>query len=255
MMSENKKMSEALAVGHAIGERVGYFLDAHSAENHPGELTEALCSDAAAWFRNYSNLSKRLKEFKDKYRDVRKTIADNVCDGELKLVSNDDVKDYFLADPELKDVWTQHNADVNVCFKLLSSYERFKSEHTSNNNASLLDFSNAYLNRLIKAAEEKFVPLYFDDSHTEITEVVDEKVDNSDAIKFTTEHCRLIYIYFVDEDTDSSREEPWFLLNDESVEDAVERFRNTYKGIYHEADGISYSNLIEFDRKVRVWAD
>ena len=256
MMSENNNLSEALAVGHAIGERVGYFLDAHSAENHPGLLHEALCSDAADWFRNYSDLSKRLKEFKDKYRDVRKIIADNVCDGELKLVSNEDVKEYFLADSELKDKWIQHNTDVNVCFKLLKSYDRFNSEHTSNNNTSLLDFSNAYLKRLIKAAEEKFVPLYFDDTQTKVVEVIEDKVEKTDDdIQFELKHFRMIYIYYFDQDPYVPLTEPFYLFDDETVDMAVERFKRTWKGCYNEEYCITASDLIEFDKKVRVWAD
>lgn len=249
-------MSDALAVGHAIGECVGYYLDAHSAENHPGKLTEALCSEPAEWFRSYANLGKRLKEFKDKYREVRKIIADSVCDGELKLVSNDDVKDYFLADSDLKPIWEQHNSDVTACFKLLKSYDAYKSKAK---NGNLLEFASAYLYKvLIPYAEKTFGPLYFNDFKTEVVDVVDDvpvSEETESDIKFTVEHCRLIYMYFVDEDTDESREEPWYLLDGETVEQAVERFKNTFKGIYHEPDGVSYSNLIEFDRKVRVWAD
>ena len=257
MMSENNNLSEALAVGHAIGERVGYFLDAHSAENHPGLLHEALTRPAADWFRQYANLSKNLKEFKKTYRDVRKTISKN-SSLDLKSISNSQVKEYFMSDPKLKEIWEQHDKDVAVCFNLFENFNYFVSVNKTpngSNDSLLLDFSKAYLNRLVLAGQRKFVPMYFDDTLSETIEPVGDNVDESKKVKFTTEHCRLIFIYFIDEDTDMSREEPWFLLEDESIDNAVARFKQTFKGIYHEPDGVSCSNLIEFDRKVRVWAD
>lgn len=246
-MKEKQRQSQALAVGHAVAECVGYFIDAHSAQNHPGELMEALRSEPADWFRAYADLGERLNEFKNDYKEVRKIIAHNLYGGNLKMVDDVEVKHYFLSDKELNKKWVEHDKDISSCFKILNSYDRFKP-------CNLMEFSTLYLhNVLIPHAERMFETLYFDDRRTEVD--VPKDVGVGSDIKFTVKHFRMIYIYFVDEDTDESRAEPWYLNDGETVEQAVDRFKIAFDGYYRKICRINHSELIEFDKKVRVWEE
>jgi len=100
-------------------------------------------------------------------------------------------------------------------------------------------FARTFLPDIVKSKLGKD-DLFFNDSKEEINEP-----------EFVTIHQRYIIVFFVDEVTDCSRQEPIFALNDyETVEQMFNRFKVGFAGIYSASDVLDHSGIIERDIKV-----
>ena len=199
-----------------------------------------------------------MSTYEEKLNDVKKHIAELVCDGDIKLVTNKDVSDYFMSKDDLRNMWNQHDEDIKTCYSFVDSYNKIANKCPKK--LEMASFGSWYVGKLIAKAEKDFVPLYFDDT-------IHGVVENKEVIDkdFCIEKCKMIYVYFVDNDSDESREEPIYfnkvtdIVDDKEVErfqtldEVIENFLKVWFGIYNPNCGIYHSDVIEFDRKVKIW--
>lgn len=95
-------LKEKIACAKFVGEAAGFYL-----ANNNKSLTEFQRN----YIREYNDLRQRLKDFETKYKKIKSLIG-----------SGKSVKDYFFSDAKLKELWLEHNKDLELCEKIHNIY-------------------------------------------------------------------------------------------------------------------------------------
>lgn len=93
--------NEKIACAKFVGEAAGFYL----ANN------KSLTEFERNYIRKYNDLRRRLKAFETKYNKIKSLIG-----------SGKSVKDYFFSDAKLKELWLEHDKDLELCEKIYKIY-------------------------------------------------------------------------------------------------------------------------------------